>query len=246
VAYENRITIATPEGVELDLVLAGLGSRGLASLLDSAIQGAMLMALGFIAGALSPVAGSDAAVLPIVLWIIVGFLVLFGYYPLWETLASGRSPGKMATRLRVVRTGGQPVGFLASVGRNLVRIVDWLPFFYTLGAIFIAATPRNQRLGDLVAGTLVVREKRLAPAAPPQYYFDPAWYATWDVSAVTVGELTAVRQFLARRNALPPPARERVAADLAARLRPKVAGAPPWIMPEHFLEGVAAAKAARA
>ena len=243
--YEDRLSIPTPEGVELELVLAGLGSRLVASVVDYLIKGAVLIALWIIG---ATVGGENAGGFLVALLIVASFLVWFGYDVAFETLASGRTPGKRATGLRVVRLGGEPVGFLASAVRNLLRLVDGLPGIYAVGAACILFSRRNQRLGDLAAGTLVVRERRAtlpaAPAPVPDFAVADR-YATWDVSAITSFELVTVRRFLERRGQLDPAARGRLAWELAERLRPKVAGAPPDLHPEQFLEALAEAKAAR-
>ena len=264
-AYEDRISIATPEGVDLDLTLAGLGSRFVAAVIDGLIQLTVLSALWFLgvllglgmaSGLDEDVAGGVTAVLAAVI-LVLFFLVLFGYHVAFETWASGRSPGKRWTGLRVVRSGGAPVSFLNSAVRNLLRLVDFLPSLYGLGTIAILASGRNQRLGDMAAGTLVVQEHRAPRDAPPGGNALPApgpptaWrgvapgYAGWDVSAVSADELATVRRFLERRPYLTSDARGRLAWDLARRLRPKVAGPPEDLHPEAFLAEVAAAKSAR-
>ena len=93
------------------------------------------------------------------LFSIVFFLVFFGYDVLFEVRSRGRTPGKRWTGLRVVRTGGQPVTFVPSCVRNVMRLVDFLPALYAIGMLSIFVTPRNQRLGDLAAGTLVMRDR---------------------------------------------------------------------------------------
>ena len=245
VSYEDRISIPTPEGVELELVLAGVGSRLVGALVDFLIKAVLLFALWLVSAA----AAEDAGGFFIALTIIASFLVLWGYDVAFETLASGRTPGKRAAGLRVVRMGGEPVGFLASAVRNLLRLVDMQPgFLFAVGAITILFSQRNQRLGDLAAGTLVVRERRaplpaVRPTAPDFATADR--YAAWDVSGITAYELVTVRRFLERRWQLDPGARGRLGWELAERLRPKVAGAPPNLHPEQFLEALAEAKAAR-
>ncbi|MDP8991598.1 MAG: RDD family protein [Actinomycetota bacterium] len=270
-AYEDRISIATPEGLDLDLTLAGLGSRFVAALLDGVIQFAVLMALWFLgfalgigfgaAGVDDDVGGGAVAVLAAVALVLV-FLVLFGYHVAFETWASGRSPGKRWTGLRVVRTAGAPVSFLTSAVRNLLRLVDFLPSAYGVGMIAILASSRNQRLGDMAAGTLVVRERRAprpgsraadSSVSPPPSRPEPAtvWegaapaHEGWDVSSVTAEELATVRRFLDRRPYLTPDARGRLAWELASRLRPKVTGPSEDLHPETFLAEVAAAKSER-
>ena len=162
--YEDRISIATPEGVEVDVTLAGLGSRFTAALIDGLIQGAVVLGLGLLGGLLAGGAetadfdGGLAAGIALALVITSFLLVLLGYPIAFETWASGRTPGKRWTGLRVVRVGGAPVGFLTSAIRNLLRMVDFLPTLYGVGMVAMLASSRNQRLGDMAAGTLVVRK----------------------------------------------------------------------------------------
>ena len=243
--YDDRISIPTPEGVELELVLAGIGSRLVATIVDLLVKVGLLIALWVIGSA---VGGDEAGGFLLAALVVASFLVFFGYDVAFEALASGRTPGKRAAGLRVVRLRGEPVGFVASAVRNLLRLVDSLPGIYAVGAACILFSSRNQRLGDLAAGTLVVRERRapLAGAIPSAPDFAAAdRYAAWDVSGVTAFELVTVRRFLERRWQLDPAARGRLGWELAERLRPKVAGAPPDLHPEQFLEALAAAKAAR-
>jgi RDD family len=164
-------------------------------------------------------------------------------------LASGRTPGKRWNGLRVVRMGGEPIGFLASAIRNVLRVVDWLPFGYLVGVAAVLVTARNQRVGDVVAGTLVIRERRASQDAP---HLDRSWRASvpqealaWDTSAVSQEEVAAVRSFLERRHEIDLGARVELAATLEARLRPKVAGVSDAYREERFLEALAAIKAAR-
>jgi uncharacterized RDD family membrane protein YckC len=247
VTYDDRIAIPTPEGIELELVLAGVGSRLVASLLDFLVKAVVILALWLIAGAVSGDDGGGGFL--VAGTVVAAFLVWFGYDVAFETLGSGRTPGKRAAGLRVVRLGGEPVGFMASAVRNLLRLVDMQPgLLYAVGATTILFSRRNQRLGDLAAGTLVVRERR-APlpstrSALPDFAAADR-YAAWDVSGVTSFELVTVRRFLERRWQLDPGARGRLGWELAERLRPKVAGAPPGLHPEQFLEALAEAKAAR-
>jgi uncharacterized RDD family membrane protein YckC len=250
VFYEDRISVATPEGVTLEVTLAGVGSRFAAGLLDQLLRSAVLVAvliLLSIVGARGDVSGGV-----FVFGLLVAlFLVQFAYDVLFETLASGRTPGKRWTGLRVVRAGGQPVGFVASMVRNVLRIVDALPGFYLVGMLAVLLTRNNQRLGDLAAGTLVVRERKQRTALPQAMVARPspvpadADSSLWDVSAVSAEDVATVRRFLDRRDSLGPEARDRLAYDMATRLGPKVAGPPRQWQPEAFLEYLVAAKAAR-
>jgi uncharacterized RDD family membrane protein YckC len=251
VFYEDRISVATPEGVTLEATLAGVGSRFAAGLIDQLLRLAVIFALMATMAALgaSGVVGDDAGGLAVAGLIVVLFLVQFAYDVLFETLAGGRTPGKRWTGLRVVKVGGAPVGFLASVVRNLVRIVDALPVFYLVGMLAILFTRNNQRLGDLAAGTIVVRDRRqktgIPKVAPPPPAMSGVDMSLWDVSAVSAEEMATVRRFLDRREQLTTESRDRIANEMATRLGPKVVGPPRQWTPEAFLEYLVAAKAAR-
>ena len=170
--YEEHTRIATPEGVELELVLAGLASRFMAEALDSVI---LLLALGAVV-AVALIAGGAAGLL--LLSVVLGgwLLLSVAFHVAFEVLAGGRTPGKRACGLRVVEEGGQAIGPRASAVRNLLRLLEGPPTFYVPAIVSVLATTRNQRLGDLAAGTLVVREPR-APRrqdAPPSAAAAPA------------------------------------------------------------------------
>ena len=246
--YEDRITIATPEGVDLELTLAGVGSRFTSALVDLAIQLTLVISFGvlFLLGLDSLGGGGFGAAA----FALLSFLLFAGYDIVFEVFASGRTPGKRLNGLRVVRSDGSPVGFLTSAVRNVLRLIDILPTLYVVGIVSILATARNQRLGDLAAGTLVVRERlaagtrRWRPEEVGSPSRGPGWSA-WDVSGITRDELVAVRRFLDRRYELMPEARTRLGDELAAALRPRVAGVPDSVQGESFLEQLVAAKRAR-
>ncbi len=100
------------------------------------------------------------------IYVVVVFLFFWGYDVAFEVLASGRTPGKRWNGLQVVRSGGQPITFLPSATRNLLRLIDWLPSLYLVGIVSILASAKNQRVGDILAGTVVVRERRAGIASP--------------------------------------------------------------------------------
>jgi len=241
VEYDDRLTIATPEGVEVNLTLAGAASRFVAATIDLLIELVLLIALGLVFGLAGP--GFNGGV-GVGVYALLSFALIVGYDIFFEVRHSGRTPGKAMNGLRVVRTEGQPVGFVTSLIRNVLRIIDYLPSLYLLGATLILATRRNQRLGDLAAGTLVVRERRAdlpaLPTIPAQTAVNP--WSGWDTSRITPEELVAVRQFIERRSEIEYSARVQVADRLAARLRPKVTGVPPDVHGELFLERLVAAK----
>ena len=155
---DTRYSVETPEGIDLVLHPAGLVPRALAFAVDLGIRGLILLLMSIALALLGE--------LGLGLMSLLFFLVTWWYMVLFEVLNQGRSPGKQLLGLRVVHDDGTPVGWPASLTRNLLRFVDILPFGYTLGILSCLAHPAFKRLGDLAAWTLVIyREK---PAAPPQ------------------------------------------------------------------------------
>ena len=223
--------VVTPEAVALSVDVAGLGSRGIAIMIDMAIQAACLFALTYVVFASHAVDTSAG----VIVYAILAFVIFWGYFPIFEGLWHGQTPGKRTQRLRVIRADGQPCGGGANLTRNLVRIVDWLPSTYAIGIVSILLTGRSQRLGDLAAGTIVVRERR-APAPNPLPDTAPASGPPLDTAGLDEREYDLVRSFLERRASLDPGARAALAAQIAAPLRAKVPGARSTMADETFLE----------
>ncbi len=152
----------------------------------------------------------------------VFFLVFFGYFAIFEILWNGQTPGKRAIGIRVVKDSGRPLTAAESIGRNLMRIVDQLPGFYAIGIVAAVLNSRNKRLGDLVAGSMVVRESSLAS-------IKPIWQTTRTKAgpllggnALSVEDLALVDAFLNRRTELAPDVRSRMAAQILNQLRSKL------------------------
>ncbi|MEZ4429305.1 MAG: RDD family protein [Nannocystaceae bacterium] len=167
---ERLDTIArvdSPEQVRFEYRVAGPARRGVAYLIDTLIKAGvvlLLTALVVIGGVeLETFAGWTAG-----LYALVIFALEWGYYVLFETLMGGRSPGKRAMHLRVVKEGGYPINFVDSLLRNLLRAADFLPSLYAFGVLVMGLDSRFRRLGDLVAGTMVVVEERSHVSAPVQ------------------------------------------------------------------------------
>jgi uncharacterized RDD family membrane protein YckC len=181
-------------------------------------------------------------------------LTMLLYDVLFETLGGGRTIGKRMGGLRVVRSSGRPVDLVASMIRNVLRLVDGIPLSFLPTIVSIVVTRRNQRVGDLAADTVVIRDRRAvagvqqgfgaaaAVAVPVPAYATAG--ASWDVSAVPAEDLATVRAFLERRHGLAGEARMRLAAQLDGALRPRVGGADESD-PERFLEILYDAKRAR-
>jgi len=144
--------------------LAGIGSRFIAILIDYLICGAFLLVLIILASIIVPALhlfGNVSANWAIGIFFLIVFLVQWGYFSLFEAFNSGRTPGKHAAKIRVIHESGRGINFLESLARNLVRVIDWAPSFYAVGIIAMFSSKRHQRLGDMVAGSLVVRDRNV-------------------------------------------------------------------------------------
>ena len=232
--YRQRLQVETPEHVVLDLELAGIGSRALAALIDLLVLCAAALTLfaGMVAIAgLGVTVGSlGGAVL-----MIGGFAGFAGYFVLFEGLRRGQTPGKRAVGIRVVSDTGNAVGLGAAAARNLLRIADFLPPPYLTGALLVALHPRGKRLGDMVAGTVVARDRPSQMAAARRA--DPATAAAPValIPELSDGEFRVLAQFESRQAHLAAPARARLAAAIARRL--SAHPAPPGTSDlDHLLE----------
>jgi len=237
---ERALDVRTAEAIAVQYELAGLGSRFLALCVDIAVQLGVVLA-GFviflIIGALAgpernPLNVREAAVADsflIALGAIAGFILFFGYFIIFDLLWNGQSPGKRALGLRVVRDGGFPVDAGASVTRNLVRVVEMSLGFYVISAVVTLISPENKRLGDLAAGTIVVRDD--AAVIPTLATIVREEAATDD--GLDLADRALIDQYLARRANLDPLAAQTIAAALAERVRPKLRAS------FHYLDDVA-------
>lgn len=229
---DRTLEVRTPESIAFQYELAGLGSRFLALVVDQAIQLAVMAAIFFgLFAALahapatarhttSPEALKFSQSLGLALVVIVIFVVMFGYFIVFEAIWNGQTPGKKLLGLRVVRDGGYPIDFGASLIRNLIRVGEQLIGYYILAAISAVISPENKRLGDIAAGTIVVRDARLArPADLRQRDDEPAYAPTAYLSGE---ERALIKRFIDRRYALALDRRREIAAQLAARVRNRV------------------------
>jgi uncharacterized RDD family membrane protein YckC len=234
--------LVSGEAVELEVRVARLGSRALALILDIMVQVALLYALGVGVGLAMVVAGGAAdAALAIALYTIVVALVLVGYPTLSETLFGGRTLGKLAVGLRVVRIDGGPIRFRHAFTRALVGVaLEWpglvlLPLTWALSLGTMLAQPQGRRIGDLAAGTLVIHDRTPAawgwvPAMPPPL---AGWAALLDLTGLNDELALAVRHFLARNRDITEPARSTLGRSLATEVAacttpPPPPGVPGW------------------
>jgi uncharacterized RDD family membrane protein YckC len=218
----EKLTIDTPEQIALEFSLAGAGSRFLAIAIDTLLQivGFLVLALiAFLALWLRALGFASIATWVAAVLVVLGFLLYYGYFAVFEAMWSGQTPGKRAIGLRVITVSGQPITTFDAILRNLLRIVDQLPGIYAVGVLSIFFTSRNQRLGDLVAGTVVVQEQGIQRAA-----VSPVATTGTRVGAarLTGEELEVIETFLSRRQDLPEYTRIRTARELAARIRQRL------------------------
>jgi uncharacterized membrane protein SpoIIM required for sporulation/uncharacterized RDD family membrane protein YckC len=229
--FRQHLEVETPEHVVLDYEIAGLGSRAMAAIIDTVILIVWLIALTFTVLRLMGSLGDwVAAVLS-----LLAFLSFWGYFTFFEGLRNGQTPGKRWLGIRVVLDTGHAVTFGAAVARNLLRVADFLPPPYLIGAIFVALHPRGKRLGDLVGGTVVVRDRPTEVTLPP-----PRAAAESEgpagVPELTDEEFRLLREFAERASQLPAEVRSRLAGRLAERVAARFAGHQPD--PELFLSAL--------
>jgi uncharacterized RDD family membrane protein YckC len=234
----DDLVISTPERVAFQYEIAGIGSRFLAQILDSLVITVILIAITILAASLGGLFGSGQ--LALLIEIILGFILLAGYFLVSEAAWNGQTLGKRAARLRVVGDHGEPLTLGQAAIRNLVRIVDFLPVFYAIGMLTLFINGRGKRLGDFAAGTLVVRDRERvslydlssaptsALAAPP-----PAPSSIWatpsstpptfippsGTPALDPGLRRLVVAYAARREALPMERRQALAQSAEPALR---------------------------
>jgi len=165
--YRQHLEIETPEHVVLDLEIAGIGSRALAAVLDMAIltgAGLALLTIVIILGSYGVSLGRPGTIL----LVLGSFLAWNGYFILFEGMRRGQTPGKRMAGIRVVMDTGHAVTFGAAAARNLLRVADFLPPPYLIGVLLVAFHPRAKRLGDMVAGTVVSRDRPQEGTPPPR------------------------------------------------------------------------------
>jgi uncharacterized RDD family membrane protein YckC len=238
----DKLIIDTPEQTALEFPLAGVGSRFVAMAIDTAIQAIAFLVL-FIALALAIPAmrffGSVAPQWAIAILIIAGFVIYYGYFAFFEAAWNGQTPGKRYAQLRVMKDDGRPINPYDAITRNLLRIVDQLPAFYGVGITSVFLSKQNKRLGDFVAGTVVVHEKAVETARPFLEIRHDDSATAYDVSLITLDDLRLIETFLQRRDTFEPALRGSMAAQISTRIALKlgvqVYG---WPANEKFLEAV--------
>ena len=239
--YE-KLDVQTPEQISLEFSLAGIGSRALALIYDTLIQVIVAVALALVIayyGRSLRLQWLKASNWMIAAFIFFLFCLYWGYFAIFEILWSGQTPGKRHAQIRVISITGRPITPFESVARNFLRAVD-SQLFYGVAVVTALLSRQNRRLGDMVAGTVVVHE--------PEGSSDVLWYANSSrtpaahanvAASVTATEFQLIETFLARRLDLAPEVRRQQAALIAARVAAKLQLTTERGPDEDFLEDVA-------
>jgi uncharacterized RDD family membrane protein YckC len=224
---QRVLTIRTPENIELTYALAGPGSRAAAYMVDFFVMFAVgqvaVNLLVTVAALLLRGMGPGGEAWAAALGGLLLFALYNGYFILFEWLWNGQTPGKRLLHVRVIRQGGYALRFFDTLLRNLLRVIDFLPLFYGVGLVGMLLTRDSQRLGDLVAGTLVVYQEpveteSLLPDLPAAPTGEPPLPAA--ALAAVPGELVALLGiYLRSREEMVPRPRQEIAAELAELIR---------------------------
>ena len=252
---DDSYDLRTPEQIDLHYDLAGLGSRFMAIAIDYLIQGVVTGAVVVVFGLGAALFGGNTrdlfgrngsmvASVGIAVVILLAFVLTWGYFLVFELIWNGQTPGKRVAGIRVLTTRGEPVTLVHALVRNLLRLVDILPASYTIGIICILVTRRCQRLGDLAAGTVVVRERHaeLPRTLPP---LDPALALPPHLAgAFSTDDIRLARDFLLRAPYLTHARRTELGRQVASTLRARLQAAghalPPDLPDDRLLPAVAA------
>jgi uncharacterized RDD family membrane protein YckC len=260
--FSDQLNIDTPEQVELSFHVAGLGSRFVAVLIDGLLLAAAYFGVGVLLFVVLLAAGMNKRLDLLGSWmiaaiVIILFLLLWGYFALFEALWRGQTIGKRVMKLRVVKDSGRQITFFESLARNLLRYVDFLPFFFLTGVITMLCNKRNKRLGDFVAGTLVVHESteeqpllfqssaHLTPASfsngdpTPWREQTPGMFPADAIAKLDGQDLLVIETFFGRMLDLTLDTRAAIAYRIAGQMAVKMGYPLPDGNPERALESMA-------
>ena len=245
--FFNQIKVQTPESVELEFTLAGIGNRALALLVDYVVWGCILFVFLVVWGVLASQLPNYIQSKNLELWltaisIVLGFAIYVGYFVVFETLWHGQTPGKRYAKIRVIREDGQPAGVSQALLRSLLRPID---DFLSIGMLFIILGKREKRLGDWVAGTIVVQNERPVVSATFQTSQQSTLLATELLATANISQLlpddfAVIREYLQRRSLMETKARSDLSLQLARQTRQIIGlqDLPFQMTPDLFLEAI--------
>ncbi len=230
-------TVETPEQVQLHLELAGLGTRSVAFILDALIRYGLLLSVLLAVSLYTETTFSDFKELSkktiVILFALLMFAVEWLYFVMFEWLWNGQTPGKRAIHIRVLKDGGGPISFLDAALRNLLRPIDSTGPMCSIGMLFIFFHSRHKRPGDLVAQTIVVRERKISmaqvlspPSTPSSTPGTSRFTPLIQHIALNTAEHEMINRYLHRRQHLDPVARQRVCHQITSTILGKVRGGP--------------------
>jgi uncharacterized RDD family membrane protein YckC len=243
VPSDERLKIDTPEQIALELPLAGIGSRFLAVAIDTVLQAALYLA-GVLTLIVGPAFGGGLVPLlrqmGLALGVLFTFCVYWGYFAFFEIIWSGRTPGKRIAHIRVIKESGRPINVYEAIARNVLRAIDFLPAMYGVGVVVMMLNRHSRRIGDFVAGTVVVYEAAAEELAPGWRAAPDSAISNAAMTRVTADELRLIETYLQRRFDLDPDVRDAMAEQIAHRIT-KTTGVAcePGQSVDDFLEGVA-------
>jgi uncharacterized RDD family membrane protein YckC len=258
--FSDQLSIDTPEQVDLRFSVAGIGSRLVAALLDGLLILAFFFAEGLI---LVAVAAATAATRyagrgeswiehwATAILVFLNFLVVWGYFAIFEAVWRGQTPGKRVMKLRVLKDSGRQITFFEALARNLMRFVDYMPGFYLVGVITMLCNKRNKRLGDLVVGTIVIHERladqplmvqqnSLVAAQAPAWQAQPvpAVFPADAIARLGQQDLVVIDAFFARALDLSLETRAAMAQRITRQMAERMDVPVPEGNPERALESI--------
>ena len=239
----DRVKIETPEQISLEFSLAGIGSRFLALAMDTLLQGVLyllVILLIFLVPGMGRLSFIPQKWIPAII-VLFMFCIYWGYFATFEILWHGQTPGKRVAGIRVIKDSGRPVNAVEGIGRNLMRAIDG-QIFYAVGLITMMISRQNRRLGDYVAGTIVVHERKSLEVKPdwstPER--SQAVETATEYNLLSEDDLVVIETYLHRRWDLDQLVRVRTAISIVDRIHQKSGiTAEPGQTDDDFLEKVA-------
>jgi uncharacterized RDD family membrane protein YckC len=230
VQSDDQLQIDTPEQIALELPLAGIGSRFLGLAVDTLIQ-FVLYVIGIFLFAFVGTLAAAAGIARYLRWIPVSwvpaiaivfvFCVYWGYFAFFEIIWKGQTPGKRLAKIRVIHASGRPINVYEAIGRNLLRAIDGLPGMYGVGIVCMVLNSQNRRLGDYVAGSVVVHDKRTGEVKPEWNTVTEPAATNLQLALVASEELVLIETYLHRRVDMDLALRDQVAYKIASRITEK-------------------------